>query len=123
MNEDVQRSLGRIEGTQSQILAELVKVRSDFAEHKAEDARNFSAVRNLVYEQKSETKTYFDKKFEDQADARNQHLNEQDIKLDRIMTDKAIWRAKMTAGQKFFAAIGGFALFCITIYQAFFSHK
>lgn len=41
MNEDIQRSLGNIEGTQQRILAELQQFRSDFTKHEKRDDDRF----------------------------------------------------------------------------------
>ncbi len=83
MTDEVQRSLGRIEGAQAQILAEMQKLRSDFGDHKNDDQVSFSAVRALVFTQRDELR----KQFEENDRSRNQHLNEQDIKLDAIKQD------------------------------------
>lgn len=48
---DVQRTLGRIEGTQGQILAELKSLRQDFGDHKNEDQVNFSDMRASLYKE------------------------------------------------------------------------
>jgi hypothetical protein len=48
-DENVQRALGRIEGTQTQILEMLDKLSESFGEHKNEDQRNFSSVRALFF--------------------------------------------------------------------------
>lgn len=72
----VQRSLGRIEGMQGQILTELKAMRDDLGAHKNEDQRNFSAVRQLVYT-----------KFDEQSVERNTHLAAQDEKLDGLKRD------------------------------------
>lgn len=84
MDNDVQRSLGRIEGAQAQILQSMQALIASFTEHKAEDVRNFSAVRALSFEHREELKDFVETKFEAQAIARNQHLNEQDVKLDGL---------------------------------------
>jgi len=76
MTDEVQRSLGRIEGTQTRILDELTKLRDDFGAHKADDQRNFSSLR---VDMKSQ--------FEANDRARNEHLTEQDTKLDIIQRD------------------------------------
>jgi hypothetical protein len=97
MPDDVQRALGRIEGTQSQILAELKSLRSDFCEHKNDDQRNFSGVRKLFFE-----------KLEEQNKTRENHLGEQDRKLDALKQDSD--RAK-GAGWVILGLLGGLATF------------
>ena len=42
--DDIQRTLGRLEGKVDQILSEQVAIREEFAEHKGEDKNNFQAV-------------------------------------------------------------------------------
>jgi hypothetical protein len=80
MDEDVQRSLGRIEGTQTQILSELRRLQDTLSEHIQADQIGFSSVRVLVNEQRQN----LDAAFKENDRARNQHLNEQDIKLDAL---------------------------------------
>lgn len=75
-DENVQRALGRIEGTQAQILDKLDKLSGDFGEHKQEDQRNFSSVRVMI-----------DRKLEEQNEFRERHLGEQDEKLDHLRQD------------------------------------
>jgi len=96
-DENVQRSLGRIEGTQTQILDALQKLTESFSEHKNEDQRNFSSVRNLVY---SELKK--------NDESREKHLSEQDEKLDSLKQDAD--RAK-GAGWVILGLIGALATF------------
>lgn len=103
-NNIVQRALGRIEGTQTQILAELKNLRENFGDHKNEDQKNFSSVRRLVADQQEAIRKAFDA----QAVARNQHLNEQDVKLDALKQDSD--RAK-GAGYVIIAIIGALATF------------
>lgn len=96
-NGDVQRSLGRIEGTQEQILGELRSLRADFGEHKNDDQRNFSATRRLVYDELGK-----------QNAAREAHLAEQDKKLDALKQDSD--RAK-GAGWVILGLLGSLATF------------
>jgi hypothetical protein len=79
--DDVQRSLGRIEGRLDQILAEQRSMREDLGDHKNEDQKNFSSVRALFFE-----------KLEHHNAVREAHLKDQDEKLETIMMDSA--RAK-----------------------------
>lgn len=46
--QEIQRSLGRIEGTQKQILAELENVRRDLNDHKGDDRNNFQAISSRI---------------------------------------------------------------------------
>lgn len=101
---EVQRSLGRIEGTQEQILAKLDKLASDFGDHKNEDQRNFSSVRALVYDQRREINA----KLEEQDSRREQHLTEQDTTLKSLKQDSD--RAK-GAGWAIIGILGAFATF------------
>ncbi|HCE07486.1 MAG TPA: hypothetical protein DEQ40_02580 [Oxalobacteraceae bacterium] len=75
-DENVQRALGRIEGTQTQILDALNKLSDSFGEHKQEDQRNFSSVRHLVFT-----------KLQENDESREKHLGEQDVKLDALKQD------------------------------------
>lgn len=96
-DENVQRALGRIEGTQTQILQALKDLTESFGEHKNEDQRNFSSVRNLVYtEMKKNDET------------REKHLSEQDEKLDGLKQDAD--RAK-GAGWVILGLLGALATF------------
>lgn len=97
MTDDVQRALGRIEGTQVQILAMLKSVDDRFAEHVQADQVNFSSVRSLVYTQRDELKAQFSEQdrmrnsqFEAQAVARDAHLGEQDAKLDGLIAQRNV---------------------------------
>lgn len=93
----LERALGRIEGTQAQILLELRQLRNDFGEHKNEDQKNFSSVRNLVYGE-----------LKKQDIEREAHLAEQDKKLDALKEDSD--RAK-GAGWAILGLLGGLATF------------
>lgn len=87
----VERALGRIEGTQAQILDALKTLTTSFTEHKAEDVRNFSAVRALSFDHREELKDFVETRFDAQAIAGRQHLDAQDLKLDGLKSaqDKA----------------------------------
>ena len=91
MSEDpdnVQRSLGRIEGMLQGVGNKLDKLSGDFMAHTEQDRENFSGVHKLVYEQRDILAKQFHAEFTAQADARNQHLNEQDVKLDNLAATK-----------------------------------
>lgn len=94
---DTQRSLGRIEGTQDQILAELKQLRSDFGDHKNDDQRNFSSLRSLVYDKNRE-----------QNEARELHLSEQDKAIGQLKQDSDRARG---AGWAIISILGAFATF------------
>jgi len=96
-DENVQRALGRIEGTQTQILETLNKLADAFGEHKQEDQRNFSSVRSLFYS-----------KLDEQNEMRERHLGDQDKKLDALKQDSD--RAK-GAGWVILGILGSFAAF------------
>lgn len=96
-DENVQRALGRIEGTQAQILDMLNKLSDSFGEHKQEDQRNFSSVRALFFT-----------KLEEQDKTRETHLGEQDKKLDALKQDAD--RAK-GAGWVILGLLGALATF------------
>lgn len=104
MNDDVQRSLGRIEGTQVQILDALRNLTAEFVDHKGEDARNFQAVRKLSFEHRDELK----KEIEDSAKERETHLRGQDTKLAAMKQDSD--RAK-GAGWVILGLLGSVATF------------
>ena len=82
--EHVQRSLGLIEGAQIQILSEIKLFREDLGRHIDNDQMNFSALRVVIATQKKE----MEDQFTENDRARNQHLNEQDVKLDGIKQDQ-----------------------------------
>jgi hypothetical protein len=73
MSDDVQRALGRIEGTQGEILKKLEKLSGELGDHRNDDQRSFSSVRSLI-----------DRKISDQDDAREAHFAQQDTKLDAL---------------------------------------
>jgi hypothetical protein len=97
MADTVERSLGRIEGTQAQILAELKQLRTDFGDHKNDDQRNFSSVRALFFDE-----------LKKQDAKRETHLAEQDSKLDALKADSD--RAK-GAGWAIISLLSGLAAF------------
>ncbi len=97
MADEVQRSLGRIEGTQTQILQEIAALKTSFGDHRQDDQKNFSEVRNLVYT-----------KFAEQEDLRERHLGEQDKSIAAIKGDSD--RAK-GAGKVILALLGALATF------------
>jgi hypothetical protein len=94
-DENVQRALGRIEGTQAQILAKLDRLSKDFGDHKNDDQKNFSSVRALFFS-----------KIDEQNVLRERHLGEQDQKLDALKEDSD--RA-MGAGVVILWMLGGLA--------------
>lgn len=96
-DENTQRALGRIEGTQTQILAKLDRLAADFGEHKHEDQKNFSSIRVMI-----------DRKIEEQNDVRETHLDEQDTKLAVLKQDAD--RAK-GAGWVILSLLGALATF------------
>ncbi len=96
-DDDVQRSLGRIEGALKAIDAKLDIVRVDLGDHKADDQRNFSSLRVDMRRQ-----------FDENDRARNQHLNEQDVKLDELKQESD--RAK-GAGWVILGLLGALATF------------
>jgi len=75
--QEIQRSLGRIEGTQIRTLSELKATREDLGNHKNEDQKNFSLVRLSVAEQKNELIAQFERS----AVERDKHLTAQDVTL------------------------------------------
>ena len=108
-DEHVQRALGRIEGTQSQILAKLDRLAEDFSQHKNEDQKNFSSIRSLFFS-----------KLEEQNVTREKHLGDQDKKLDALKEDAD--RAK-GAGWVILGLLGSFAAFLGTAVYAVLSGK
>lgn len=111
---DMQRSLGRIEGTQSQILSELRRLGENFSEHKNEDQKNFSSVRAMVYEHRNEVKAILDT----QSAEREAHLDAQDVKLSGLKTDSD--KAK-GAGYVIIGIMGALATFVGTAVIAAFT--
>lgn len=119
--DETQRSLGRIEGAQGEILKAqhalfkaLEALSNRVAEHVQKDQLEFSASRNLAYQLRDELKT----QFEAQAISRDEHLDAQDLKLNALMTARAVLLGQLTMGQRIVAAIGAVALFAVTIYEA-----
>jgi hypothetical protein len=106
--QNVERSLGRIEGIQSQILAELQSFKADFATHVKENVENFHRI---------------DTEFVEDDRARNQHLNEQDIKIDALLKAKAVVEGQLTLGQKIFYLAGSFAVFAWAVFETFYNHR
>lgn len=81
----MERTLGRIEGAQEQIIGKLDKLAEDFGEHKQEDQRNFSSIRALM-----------DRKLDEQNQERERHWLAQSAKLDELTAQAnrargAIW--------------------------------
>jgi hypothetical protein len=113
--ENVQRALGRIEGTQAQILDKLDKLGVDFGDHKNEDQKNFSSVRKLVYDHKTEISetirtenVAIAAKLEAHNAQREVHLAEQDEKLDALKQDADRARG---AGWVILSLLGALATF------------
>lgn len=78
---DFSRSLGRIEGAQIQILAEMRRVSETLGDHAEADQVAFSSFRVAMSEQR---KLMFEK-FDEQSRERNERLDAQDAKLDELM--------------------------------------
>jgi hypothetical protein len=95
--EEVQRALGRIEGTQGEILRKLNSLSNELGDHRNDDQRNFSSVRNLI-----------DRKITEQVTLRENHLNDQDQKLEQLKQDQD--RAK-GAGKVILGLLGALATF------------
>lgn len=95
MTDDVQRSLGRIEGKQEAILEQLKALTDRFGDHMNDDQRNFSSLRKLLYE-----------KLAEQDETREKHLASQDKILADIQTDAN--KAK-GAGWVILGLLGGLA--------------
>lgn len=74
--QEVQRTLGRIEGllkqNQDEMRAGLLAVREEFNSHKQDDQRNFSSMRVAL---------------KDHEETRERHLTAQDKKLDILKSD------------------------------------
>ena len=90
---NIDRALGRIEGTQSQILSELIDLKKDYVEHLKNNALEFRRI---------------DTEFAEAARALNQHLNEQYKKLDAM---KEVQDRARGAGWIILSLIGGLATF------------
>jgi hypothetical protein len=94
---DTQRALGHIEGVVDQVLTEVKSLRVDLIAHAADDRANFTDVRAKMAAG-----------FTEADRARNQHLNEQDVKLDGLKQDSD--RAK-GAGYVILGLLGALATF------------
>lgn len=133
MTDNLQNAIGQVQATQKLILEEVRSLRKEFGDHKTDDQRSFSDNRKLSYQVKQDIISYVDAGLKERARDSNQHLNEQDVKIDgidtkvsRILNDEAIKLAakklietQLSTGQKIIAAIGGFIIFCLTLYAAF----
>lgn len=134
MTDNLQNAIGQVQATQKLILEEVRSLRKEFGDHKTDDQRSFSDNRKLSYQVKQDIISYVDAGLKERARDSNQHLNEQDVKIDgiddkvsKILNNEAIKLAakklietQLTTGQKLIAAIGGFVIFCLTIYATFF---
>lgn len=76
MQEDLQRAIGRVEGTTSQILSEIRRLQDQVSEHINQDQSAFSSVRVMITDQKDSLTKHFeaqtadrDRKFRDQLEA------------------------------------------------------
>ena len=112
--DNIQRSLGRIEGGLISLGDKIDKITERFDDHLNDNQINFSTVRQLVYTQRDEMKTGF----RQQEEARNQHLNEQDHKIDAIVQAKAVLLGQLSLGQKIIAFVGAIGLFLFAALQA-----
>jgi len=101
---EVQRSLGRIEGTLTQLLSEVKGFHGALGGHVADDHATAEAFRGLI----SDLRREIANQFLEQDRARNQHLNEQDVKLDALKADSD--RAK-GAGWVILGVLGALATF------------
>lgn len=77
---EFQRALGRIEGTQTQILKKLDSLEEKLGDHVNADQVALSGMRATITAQKQELSTQFDK----QSDDRNKRLDAQDAQLREI---------------------------------------
>lgn len=118
MENGIERSLGRIEGKQELILVKLDSLEASFKEHVQQDQVSFSSVRTLVYTIRDELK----KQFESAASDRKEHLDEQDLKLDAIIQDKAVAKGKWTFTQKVAVGIGALVTFAWGVFTWAFPH-
>lgn len=91
--EEVQRALGRIEGTLGEILRKQNSISTELGDHRNDDQRNFSSLRNLI-----------DRKITEQVTLRG----EQDEKLEALKQDQD--RAK-GAGKVILGLLGALATF------------
>lgn len=104
MTEQIQRALGRIEGTQAQILEEMRTHRAEFTAHQRQDLASLEILAVSIAKQRDD----MNRGFAEQDRARNQHLNEQDVKLDGLKADAD--KAK-GAGWVILGLLGAFAAF------------
>ncbi len=77
MSDDVQRALGRIEGTQGEILKKLEQFSGELGDHRNDDQRSFSSLRKLIADRIAEQDTL-----------RENHLSKQDDKLDKLKQEQ-----------------------------------
>lgn len=97
MTDEVQRALGRIEGTLGEILKAQGRLSTELGDHRNDDQRSFSSVRKLIAD-----------KITEQDTAREAHLSQQDKKLDHLKQDQD--RAK-GAGWVIIGLLGALATF------------
>jgi len=108
MTEDgMQRALGRIEGAQNQILAELRSFKEDFAAHQRDNAESFRRV---------------DQEFISQAAERDERLMAQDVSIAALVKAKAVVEGQLTLGQKILYITGSVAVFIWAVFATFFNH-
>jgi hypothetical protein len=96
-NDDVQRAIGRIEGTQAQIISKLDAIIVTHVQHENDDRRDFASIRAM-----------FDHKMAAAAEVRETHLGQQDEKLLALKQDAD--RAK-GAGWVILGLLGSLAAF------------
>ena len=101
---EVQRALGRIEGDVRRLLGEFTNHRAEFVAHQRLDLESLGILAKTLAQQRDVMLA----SFEEQDRARNQHLNEQDVKLDVLKQDND--RAK-GAGWVILGLLGALATF------------
>lgn len=94
---EMQRAIGRIEGTQAQIIAKLDGMIVNHIAHENDDRRNFASLRSLI-----------DTKLNEHTQTREAHLEAQDIKLDALKTEQDRARG---AGWVIIGVLAAFASF------------
>lgn len=80
MTDEIQRSIGRLEGDVRQILDIAKRLQVDFQAHVSDDKANFTGTYHLI----ADNRKALEQKLDTYDGNREKHLNEQDHRLEKI---------------------------------------